>query len=163
MLLIAQLSFCFTEEHMHSILKVALRSSSDNKEPTAFPEFTPSFPASTRCHQGGLNKEFTHFFQPFTCQGEKTSELPSTGDMLANAGREAKGSLSQQSCCQSSHMQNCPSSRYSPHPEVTTVPSQQIIHSHTFSTPVLCSSHQQPGEDAGERAWSCPRRAKALF
>ena len=37
-------------------------------------------------------------------------------------------------------------------PKATTIPSQQITHSHTSATPVLYSSHQQLDQQAGETA-----------
>lgn len=121
------------------------------KEPTAFPEFTPSFPVSTGCHQGSLNEKFTCHFQPGHLRdGVCRQRIPWYKRRAGKRWQGGKRDLSQQTCCQSSHAQNCPGSCHSPPKPAPSLPSRS--HSHTSATPVLYSSHQQLDQEAGETA-----------
>lgn len=75
------------EEHMHSLLRVALRSLSDNSQGAFFPSkyWMPS-------------RRLERVHMPFPArppmwQGAQTREQPGTRDLLANPGREVKGAF----------------------------------------------------------------------
>lgn len=121
---------------MHSLLKVALRSSSDSGQRAhGVPRVHTFFPCKYWMAPRRLKREVHTPFsaRPLMWQSVQTRKLPGTRGVLANPGREARASLSQQICCQNSHKLNCPSLHCFPPKPPLPLPSR----SHT----AICPSH----------------------